>query len=154
MSNNAKGRKSFDATSGNVLVEFINRNISEYPTEVSGPKFDLVPVKKQKDLMINAARMHAQQEYDRIMELVAVLQSQASQIKERLDLTDMVHAAELDFQLYPGQVYWLVHDENQQSTRLTQTGPQDWSTGAPKHYRYICRIKWLGDYTWIRTEDE
>jgi hypothetical protein len=66
----------------------------------------------------------------------------------------MVHAAELDFQLYPGQVYWLVHDENQQSTRLTQTGPQDWTTGAPKHYRYICRIKWLGDYTWIRTEDE
>jgi hypothetical protein len=43
--------------------------------------------------MINAARMHAQQEYDRIMQLVAVLQQQAEGIRRRLDLTDMVHAA-------------------------------------------------------------
>ena len=31
----------------------------------------------------------------------------------------------------------------------------DWSTGGPNEYEYICRVKWLGDYTWIEvTEDE
>ena len=92
-SNVADGRESFDITVGNTLVAFFNRNVSTYATEAGGPKFDLIPVEKQKDIMVNVARMHAQQEYDRIMELVAVLQKQAGELKRRLDITDMVHAA-------------------------------------------------------------
>jgi hypothetical protein len=61
-SNLAKGRHSFDADLGGTLVPFFNRNVSEYPTEAGGVKFELVPVTKQKDLMINHARMYAQQE--------------------------------------------------------------------------------------------
>jgi len=55
MSNQADGRNSRDMINGNVLVEFINRNVTAYPTEVSGPSFDLVPVAQQKDIMINVA---------------------------------------------------------------------------------------------------
>jgi hypothetical protein len=152
MSNLAKGRDSFDATIGNSVVAFVNRNISPYPTEAGSIKFDLVPVESQKDLMVNAARMHAQQEYDRIMELVSVLQRQASDIKQRLDITDMVRAAKYDFQTYHGQHYWLVQDTRKNCTRLVLTGPNDWSTGAPKEYQYICRVQWLGDYTWKQVD--
>ena len=67
-SNVAAGRTSKDMQVGNNLVAFINRNISPYPTEVGGPAFDLIPVEKQKDQMVNVARMHAKQEYSRIME--------------------------------------------------------------------------------------
>ena len=69
-SNSAKGRTSFDVATGNTLVHFFNRNVTPYATESSGPKFDLIPVEKQKDVMVNVARLHAQQEYDRIMDLV------------------------------------------------------------------------------------
>ena len=109
-SNSAKGRDSFDVETGNTLVHFFNRNVTPYATSTLGPKFDLVPVESQKDLMVNAARMHAQQEYDRIMQLVAVLQQQADDIRRRLDITDMVRAARYDFQTYHGQVYWLVQE--------------------------------------------
>ena len=119
-----------------------------YPMEVGAPKFDLVPVTKQKDIMVNAARMHAQQEYDRIMDLVRVLQKQAEDIKKRLDLTDQVHAAAYQHQLYPGQQYWLAHDTKKGGTVLLHTGPFDCSTGKPEQYNYIVQIKWLGDYTW------
>jgi len=102
-SNSAKGRDSFDVTTGNTLVHFFNRNVTPYATSTSGPKFDLVPVEQQKDLMINHARMYAQQEYDRIMELVAVLEKQAQDIKRRLDVTDAVYAAEYNFQLVMGK---------------------------------------------------
>ena len=91
--NITKGRNSYDSSLGNTVVPFFNRNVTPYPTEAGGPKFDLVPITKQKDHMLNVARLHAQQEYDRIMELVTVLQRQASDIKRRLDVTDMVHAA-------------------------------------------------------------
>lgn len=152
--NSAKGRHSFDANVGGQLINFVNRNVTPYPTEVSAPKFDLVPVTEQKDLMINAARMHAQQEYDRIMQLVTVLQQQASDIKRRLDLTDLVHSAEYKFKLYPGNYYWLIKDQADNKIKLVILGPNDWSTSPPDTYHYLLKIQWLGDYTWREITDE
>lgn len=153
-SNSAKGKNSFDAKVGDGLINFFNRNVSPYPTEVGGPAFDLIPIEKQKDIMVNVARMHGQQEYNRIMELVSVLQKQAASIKRRLEITDMVHAAKYDFQTYHGQIYWLVWDTRKNFSRLVLTGPTEWSTGAPEEYNYVCRVKWLGDYTWIEVDKE
>jgi hypothetical protein len=147
--NRAKGRTSFDIATGNTVVQFFNRNVTPYATESGGFKFDLVPVEKQKDIMVNVARMHAEQEYNRIMELVAVLQKQAADIKRRLDITDMVHAAKYDFQVYHGNTYWLLMDTQANCTRLSISGPADWSTGKPEYYEYVCQVRWLGDYTWI-----
>ena len=152
-SNTVKGRTSFDANIGGDLVHFINRNVSTYATESSGPNFDLVPVTKQKDIMINVARLHASQEYDRIMELVAVLQKQAQQIKRRLELTDLVHGARYNFQLYHNQCYWLVFDRKQNRSILTPLGPNDWHAAKPEEYDYLTRVKWLGDYTWIEVDE-
>jgi hypothetical protein len=75
-----------DMEVGDDLVAFINRNVTPYPTEVGAPAFDLIPIEKQKDIMVNVARMHGQQEYDRIMALVAVLQQQAESVRRRLKL--------------------------------------------------------------------
>jgi hypothetical protein len=150
--NSADGRDSYDSTSTGDLIQFFNKNVTPYPTEVGAPKFDLIPVEKQKDIMVNVARMHAQQEYNRITELVEVLQRQAAELKRRLDITDMVHAARYEFQVYHGQTYWLVNDTRRGGTRLTHQGPQDWTTGAPAEYDYVCQVKWLGDYTWIEVD--
>jgi hypothetical protein len=148
MSNLAKGRNSYDSTGTGVMIPFFNRNVTPYATEAGGPKFDLVPVTKQKDLMINHARIYAQQEYDRIMELVAVLEKQAQQIRRRLEVTDAVHAAVYQFQVVMGKEYWLVYDTRKQHTLLTQNGPDDWSSSAPDDYEYITRVKYMGDHTW------
>jgi hypothetical protein len=92
-SNVADGRTSADMEVGGNLVEFINRNITPYPTEVGGPAFDLIPVEKQKDIMVNVARMHGHQEYNRIMELVAVLQRQADEVRQRLASKSIMDSA-------------------------------------------------------------
>lgn len=152
-SNSAKGRTSFDITTGDTLVNFFNRNVTPYATSTLGPKFDLVPVEQQKDIMLNVARMHAEQEYNRIMELVTVLQKQADEIKRRLDITDMVHAAKYDFQIAHGNIYWLVYDHRKSISRLSMLGPNDWNTGIPEGYEYITQVKWLGDYTWIEATE-
>jgi hypothetical protein len=153
MSNIAKGRDSYDRSFGNVVVPFFNRNITPYPTEAGSPAFDLVPVTRQKDIMLNVARLHAQQEYDRIMELAAVLQKQAADIKRRLDLTDMVHQAKYSFQIAHGQTYWLVQDTRRNELILCGMGPTGWSAGAPVWYEYIVAVKWLGDHTWIEVKE-
>lgn len=153
-SNVAKGRDSYDSTVGNSLVAFFNKNVTPYPTDVGAPSFDLIPVSKQKDIMINHARMYAQQEYNRIMELVEVLQKQAASIKRRLDVTDAVHAAEYQFQIVMGNCYWLVWDQRKSKTILTSHGPNDWTTGAPIDYVYQTRVKYMGDHTWLEVDDE
>lgn len=154
MSNSAKGRHSYDSTSTSLTINFFNRNVSEYPTEAGSVKFDLVPVTKQKDLMINHARIYAQQEYDRIMELVAVLEKQAQQIKRRLEVTDAVHGAVYQFQPVMGNPYWLVWDKRKQHTLLTQNGPNDWSSSAPEDYEYMTRVKYMGDHTWLEINEQ
>jgi hypothetical protein len=151
-SNLAKGRNSYDSTSTGAMIPFFNRNVSEYPTEAGGPKFDLVPVTKQKDLMINHARMYAQQEYDRIMELVNVFEKQAQAIKRRLEITDAVHAAVYQFQPVMGKEYWLAWDKRKQHTLLTHNGPHDWSSSAPEDYEYMAQVKYMGDHTWMEIE--
>jgi len=151
-SNLAKGRNSYDSTSTGGIIPFFNRNVTPYPTEAGGPKFDLVPVTKQKDIMINHARMYAQQEYDRIMELVAVLEKQARDIKRRLDVTDAVHAAEYQFQVVMGQCYWLVWDKRKEKTLLIHNGPDNWSSSAPDDYEYQVQVKYMGDHTWMEIE--
>jgi hypothetical protein len=153
-SNLAKGRDSFDAKIDNSLVAFFNKNVTPYPTEVGSPAFDLIPIEKQKDVMVNVARMHGQQEYNRIMQLVAVLQTQAASIKRRLEITDWVHAAKYQFQTYHGNIYWLAHDTRNGGTILVHHGPDEWYTGAPENYNYICRVKWLGDYTWLEVDGD
>lgn len=153
-SNSAKGRASYDSELGGSLVSFFNRNITPYPTEAGGPQFDLIPIERQKDIMVNVARMHGQQEYNRIMELVTVLQRQAASIKRRLEITDLVHSAKYDFQTYHGKIYWLCYDTKKNLSRLVTTGPKDWTTGAPDEWQYICPVKWLGDYTWIEVDEQ
>ena len=148
-SNIAKGRTSYDTKVDGMIVPFFNRNVTPYPTEAGSVKFDLVPVTKQKDIMINHARMYAQQEYDRIMELVAVLEKQAQDIKRRLEITDAVHAAEYQFQIVMGNLYWLVWDKQKQKTLLVHNGPTDWATGPPVDYEYITQVKYMGDHTWM-----
>jgi hypothetical protein len=147
-SNLIKGRTSYDSTSTGSIIPFFNRNISEYPTEAGGPKFDLVPVTKQKDIMLNNARHFAQQEYDRIIELVNVLQKQADAIKRRLEVTDAVHAAEYQFQLSMGNCYWLVWNKRKEKMLLVILGPNEWATGVPDDYEYVTKVKFLGDHTW------
>lgn len=152
--NSADGRDSYDSTSSGELIQFFNKNVTPYATEVGGPKFEMVPVEKQKDIMVNVARMFANQEYKRIMELVSVLQRQADEVRKRVDITDLVHAARYGFQIYHGQCYWLARDHKRGGTILVQTGPHEWTATPPDYYEYVCRVKWLGDYTWVEVDLE
>jgi hypothetical protein len=152
--NLAKGKDSKDAVLANTTIAFINRNVTPYPTEIGSPNFDLVPVLEQKDIMRNVARLHAQQEYSRIMEMVVVLQRQAESIKRRIELTDAVHQASYNFKPNHNTIYWLIFDMKKGYNVLSSTGPDDWFTGAPEHYQYLYSVMWLGDHTWIEVDRE
>lgn len=139
---------------GGSLVEYVNRASSPYPTELGGQSFDLVDIETEKDRMVNTARLHAKQEYDRIMQLVQVLQSQADEILARLTMTDQIRAAVYSFVPTPGNAYWLLWDSDAEVYRLSITGPESWSLGPPENYSYITQVQMLGDHTWIEVPED
>lgn len=117
--------------------------------EVGAPRFAPIEVAKQKDIMINAARANAEKEYNRIMEMVKVLQQQAEALVRRLEITEMVHSAVYGFQPAINKMYWLFKDTRKNQIGLTPLGPTDWHSGAtPEDYQYIAHVKFLGDQTW------
>lgn len=150
--NSARGRKSKDLEVGDSLVSFFNRNVSEYPTEVGSAFFAPVNIKEHKDIMLNVARANAEQEYQRIMNLVSVLQKQAEQLQRRLVTTELIHQARFSFKPVVNSYYWLVDVDGE--SILTPLGPNDWSSGRPHNYKYISHVKFLGDFTWMNIEDQ
>jgi len=125
-----------------------------YPTSVGAPNFAPIPIEKEKDHMINMARMNAKKEYDRIMELVSVLKKQADNIKKRLELTDLIYKAKYHFKIVHDKTYWLIENTDKNITELVMMGPNEWSGTPPKHYKYLAPVRSVGDHTWEIVEDE
>ena len=125
----------------------------EYPMEVGAPVFAPIKVVEEKDKAVNVARQNAKLEYDRIMEQAEVLMRQAKALQARLDATEMVHRAKYGFNPIHGKIYHLYFDERNQTSVLTQTGPEEWSCGIPGNWSYSMAVKKLGDSTWAVVED-
>ena len=129
-------------------------NAIEYPMEVGAPKFAPVPIKEEKDKAINIARQQANQEYDRIMEQAAVLMRQAKALQERLDATEMVHAAKFTFNPVYGKKYYLYQDQAISGYRLVQNSPREWSCGIPDGWSFCQAVRKMGDSTWEIVEED
>lgn len=150
MTNSAKGRNSFDITVGDQLVNFFNRNVTPYPTEVGAPKFDMVNVESERDLQLNQARQFANEELSRLNEHAEVLQRQYRALERRVMLTELVNKAHYMFLPQAGQVYHLYQESTpfQNRTVLIRTGPDQWSSGIPGGLTFLGSVRKLGDNTW------
>jgi hypothetical protein len=154
LSNVMKGRHSYDANVGGQLVTFINRSSSEYPVEVGAAFFAPVNVQEQKDLDLNVAKEHAKQEYNRIMEMVAILQEQAKQLTSRLDATELVHSAEYGIRTTHNRAYHIYFNSYKDKNILTPIGPTEWQAGPGEHLRFIASVTKKGDSTWEYIDED
>lgn len=154
-SNLLKGRNSFDANIGGSVVAFINHNASEYPVTVGSANFAPVVVENEKDISLNIAKQHAKQEYERIMEMVRILEEQAKQLVSRLDATDLVHKTHCMFVPGHGKEYHIYFDEFHQRNSMSMIGPKSWaSTYPPDHLKFVASVRKKGDSTWEYVDED
>ena len=156
MNNSAKGRESFDITVGETLINFFNRNASEYPTEVGSVKFDTVTVTRERDQYLNQAYQHANKELDRLREHAEVLQQQYQALQRRVMLTELVHQAHYMFVPIVGRIYHLYHEKNKFNDRmvLMLMAPDQWSSNIPEGLVYQGSLRKLGDNTWENVNEK
>ena len=118
------------------------RNSLPYPMELGSPAFAPVPIEKEKDIILNTGRLHAKQEYDRIMEQVEVLKRQADALTNRMAVSEMMHDCVYGFKPVHGKVsyknhHWLCHNH-----------PERWCAGPGEHNRFVMAVRMMGDSTW------
>ncbi len=134
-------------------ITFFNRNTHEYPVDVGAPAFSPIAVEQEKDISVNVARAHARQEYDRIMEMVEVLQEQARRLKDRVDCTELVHGCEYSMRVTHDKTYYIYFNTMKNRNILALTGPDEWSTGVPDHWQFQAAVRRKGDSTWEYEDD-
>jgi len=121
---------------------------STYALDRGAPAFDIVDVKSKKDQQYNLAIQQAQKEFENLKQIADVINKQAVQIKDRLDLTKLIYQAEYNFTPVAGNTYWLAEESNKMIITLLVLGPNDWSAGCPQNYKYIANVRFLSNGLW------
>lgn len=124
------------------------RSSLPYPMELGSPAFAPVPVEKEKDIILNQGRLHAQQEYDRIMEQVAVLKRQADALSNRMAVSEMMHSCVYGFKPVHGKIYYVYQNLYKNHYWLCHSHPDRWCAGPGEHNRFVMAVRMMGDSTW------
>jgi hypothetical protein len=119
-----------------------------YPMEVGSPAFAPIDVKKEKDVIHNAGKLHAKEQYDRIMEQVAVLKKQADSLMNRMAVSEVMHKCNITFKPVHGKIYFVYYDTIKEEHMLSMTNP-NWKNNAwPSYIEHRMTVRLLGDSTW------
>ena len=127
------------------------RNSLPYPMELGSPAFAPIDVKKESDIRYNAGKLHAKQEYDRIMEQVEVLRRQAESLERRMQISDMMHTINITFKPVHGKIYYVYLDTLKNVHWLSLNHPTSWSALA-MHHKFVVAVQLMGDSNWQKVE--
>lgn len=119
-----------------------------YALDRGSQNFSLVEVKSKKDQQYNLAIKQAQQEFENLKQIAEVINKQAQQIKDRLEVTQIIYQAEYNFTPIPDNTYWVAKDTEKDIFILCILGPKEWSTNPPENYEYISEVKYLANGLW------
>lgn len=126
----------------------IKKSIVPYGLDRGAPKFDIIETKSKKDQHYNLAVQQAQKEFENLKQIADVINKQAQQIKERLEITELVYNAERTFTPVVGANYWIIKDTKKNNIQIVVLGPKEWATKPPENYEYISEVKYLANGLW------
>jgi hypothetical protein len=127
------------------------RSSLPYPMELGSPAFAPVDVYREKDIIYNVGRLHAQQEYERIMEQVEVLKRQAENLANRMKVSDMMHNINITFKPVHGKIYYVYLDTIKNVHWVSMNHPNSWSA-LGIHHKFTTAVQLMGDSNWCEVE--
>lgn len=126
----------------------------EYAREVGG--FDIVPNQEGaiNGKSIIALKGQTQIQLDMILEQMKVLAKQARNIQDRVELSNEVYQAQMNFEPIIGEIYFLFEKENGKKV-MSMISPEEWA-GRKGFKKFLCEVELMADHTWkvLRSADE
>lgn len=133
--------------------DMMKRSSLPYPMELGSPSFFPIDAHKEKDILLNISKLNAKQEYERIMEQVAVLKKQADALSNRMQVSEIMHKCIYGFKAVHGKKYYVYYNSFSDENTLSLNGPNSWSA-FPGYYTYIMTVRLMGDSTWEQIDDD
>ena len=135
--------------------EFINPidkdKVAEFPSilpyahTVGGSVIKPIDKGRTKGLAVSAMYEQTEMQLDQIRQQINLLAEQAGHIKRRVQVSEDIYNADMNFKPLIGHTYHL-YKNKQQKLVLSMIGPQEW--GRSKPYEFQATVKLLADHTW------
>jgi hypothetical protein len=127
----------------------ITENPSTLPYSHTVGGFVIKPIDKgrTKGLAVQAMQEQTQIQLKQIQEQIELLAKQARLIQKRIEVSELIYAADMNFKPLISHIYNL-YMRADQSPVLSMIGPEEWGFGGMKYDFYLATVKLLADHTW------
>lgn len=129
-------------------IDCFKKSSSDYALDRGSQFFELGLPQNQKDLLNNQAFQYANEELNKLKEIVLVAQKQALEIKKKVEITLLISKATYNFEPKVYEQYWLVKNKDLNKYILISLGPKDWTFGPPSYYEFINQVRYLPNGLW------
>ncbi|MEM1328496.1 MAG: DUF2452 domain-containing protein [Bacteroidota bacterium] len=127
-----------------------NPHLLPYAHTVGGAVIKPIDKGRVKGLAVEAMHEQTNQQLDQIRQQVELLMQQAQKIYNRVDISERIYQADVNFKPLIGHIYHL-YQRKTGTEVLSMIAPSEWGRSAP--YTFVATIKLLADHTWEILEE-
>jgi len=122
-----------------------NPHLLPYAHTVGGAVIKPIDKGKVKGLAVAAMHEQTNMQLDQIRKQVELLVTQAQLIHDRVEISERIYLADVNFKPLIGKIYHLYQKKNSKEV-LSMVAPNEW--GRSKPYTFVASVKLLADHTW------
>lgn len=123
-----------------------NPGLIPFPHTVGGVAIKPEDKGKIKGRAVTAMRQQTEQQLQQLYEQMHTLATQAAAIKKRVEISERIYGAQMNFEPIIGQIYYIYHKDHHTDV-LSIMGPEEWGRSMP-FSSYVGGVKLLADHTW------
>lgn len=120
-------------------------NLLPYASNVGSAIIKPIDKGRTKGLAITAMHEQSNMQLDQIREQVELLMAQAQSIHDRVEVSEAIYLADINFEPIIGRFYHLYERSNGEQV-LSMVAPDEWGRSNP--YKFLATVKLLSDKTW------
>ncbi len=122
-----------------------NPHTLPYAHTVGGSIIKPIDKGRVKGLAVSAMYEQTEMQLEQIRKQVELLYQQAEKIRDRVNISESIYQAEMNFKPLIGHTYHLYLRKNGKEV-LSMVGPKEWGRSSP--YEFRATVKLLSDHTW------
>ncbi|MEM9887262.1 MAG: DUF2452 domain-containing protein [Bacteroidota bacterium] len=122
-----------------------NPHLLPYAHSVGGAVIKPIDKGRVKGLAVAAMHEQSNMQLDQIREQVELLVKQAQSIHNRVEISERIYQADINFKPLIGKIYHLYERQNGKEV-LSMVAPDEWGRTQP--YIFVASVKLLADHTW------
>jgi len=123
-----------------------NPHLLPYAHNVGSAVIKPIDKGRVKGLAVAAMYDQTETQLDQIREQVTLLAAQAEKIHKRVEISEKIYSAEINFKPLINHTYHLYERKNGQEV-LSMIGPTEWKKVMPFE-NFVATVKLLSDHTW------